>query len=255
MDIYLKLMMEGKIGDKPQAINRFDLAIEKAAEEYANETLEGVIFNNQFITLNMKKTQLIEEYKESMKLTELKRFIENSFDILVKEGLKYIGHERYENLIKSFSGIDIYLEKFDLNTGQTFKEIFHIDDSILESIFQIAISKYSEEQYSSSMSLFILLTTLASNHPDYWYRLGIAAQSVKNLNLAVEAYEMANKLDPEMLGPWLFSVECNLLLKDFNKAQLNFEKSKTIFEANPELDVVWKEIIDRIEDHINLKSY
>lgn len=254
MDIYLKLMMEGALVTRKKASStvksRFDIAIERAAEEYASsqvpeEWREG---RDQLLNLQMQRTRLVEEFKEMMTASALEKYIEEAFSILIKEGRHYIGNEAYELLLKSLAQIEPCLAEFNLETDQTFQEIFKMKDSVLESIFNLARSKFSEQSYTSALALFVLLTTLSSHQPAYWYRLGIAAQRAGNIDLALEAYEVTCSLDPAMLGPWIFSVECLLSLGVLDKAQVNFQKAQEIFKTRPDIDPTWQEIITKTEE-------
>lgn len=253
MDLYLKMMVEGRLVTEEVSVkmkDRFDIAIENSAEEYVKNSYLGEITDAQLMRPEMRKTQRIEDFKEAMKLPEMQNHLNVAFLSIFTEGSDYIEGEKYKILLADFSKVEGALEVFELATEQTFQEILNIKSSTLDAIDKMASLKYSEKDYSTSLSLFILLTTFAATHPDYWCRMGIVAQRLKEMNLAAEAYEIAYTLDPEMLEPWLFSVECLLLEEQSDKARLNFQKAKEIFAMASNSDPIWKEIIDLTEESL-----
>ena len=251
-DIYLRLMMEGSLLTKKKEDtyikNRFDLEIERASNEYAAIFSLEESFNDPLSTPQMKRMRMIEEFKAALNFSELEKYVSEAFSIIVEEGFNYVGAKEYEVILNEFSQIESCLDEFDLKSKQTLQQVFGLQISTLERLFQIALLKFNEGAYTSSVAVFVLLTTLAPNYADYWYRLGIAAQRAEHINLALDAYMIAYELDPKMLGAWIFSAECLLSLGHIDGARSNFKKAKNLFSNEPDND--WQEMIAYMEQKI-----
>jgi len=252
MDLYLQAMIHGEFAstkkskEAPVVKDRFELAIEESAKAYADSIMAEEDFSqNQLISPQMRRAQLIEEIKEAMKLTELGQHIETAANVLIDEGRQYLQKEAHEALLEDFSKIESALEKFDLNTDKNFKEILGIRDASVSAILRVAIAKFVESEYAPSISLFALLTTLVSENADYWYRLGIAAQRSENLDLALRAYDVAVTLDATLIGARLFAAECHLILGAHDEAEVNYKEARKILETYP--DEQWAKLVSSIE--------
>lgn len=251
-DLYLQALMQGEILKKSigsaakEKKNRFERATDKAIDAY----IEKLTFDesdpsvNKFSSPEMQRTQIGAELREQAKASELSQFIEQAFKISTSEGENYLGKEKYELMNEEFaSGYDALLE-IDLNTIPTenFQSLLHFNESTIDSIFEIAVAKFNELQYPDSLALFILLTTLNSENPDFWHRAGILAQKCENYELAARLYKAAMAIDPSLLGPWVFSIDCYLKQEMKSEALAVYTEAIKIGNAS-EIDNEWKEML------------
>jgi tetratricopeptide (TPR) repeat protein len=261
-DLYLQALMHGEILKKSLATsisseekkNRFEVATEKAIDDHI-ETLtfdEDNPVGNKLVTPEMQRSRVKAELKEKAKLPELSAFIESAFKILTSEGGNYLDKDHTESMNKDFaSGLDV-LQKIDLNSpaSENFQALLHFSDSTMDSIFKIALEKFNELQYSDSLSLFILLTTLNPENPDYWYRAGILAQKCENYELATRLFSAATDIDPVLIGPRVFLIDCYLKREMISEAKVAYAEAMEINEV-AQIEDSWKEMLSIYDALLN----
>jgi len=120
----------------------------------------------------------------------------------------------------------------------------------IEAIFKIAIHKYSESLYADSLSLFVLLSTLIPENPDFWYRAGMMAQKEQNYELAVRLYQAAITIDSSLMAPWVFIIDCYLQLKLKSEAQKAYAQAIKMYTDN-QADESWKKLLAATEILLN----
>ncbi len=256
-DPYLEAMMHGDFTPKdkksdevtpPPAKDSFDIAIEKQIDAYIDSlNLEEEFGKSTLISPEMKKKQIREEMKANLKMPEIEGYITAAFKALRSEGEHYLGAELYKEMIDEFDVIIPKLEVMDLSqpVEENFQTLLNISDEVMTGIFGMAIEKYKEGDYSTSLSIFTLLTTLDSGNSEYWYRLGIASQRFENYDMALKAYETSIELEPDLMEAYLFASECCLHKGDLEGAKVFFKKGKELADAQ-ELDEVWSTLIKEI---------
>lgn len=251
-DLYLQALMQGEILKKSVASavkekkNRFELETDKAIDAH----LATLAFDQQdpsfdkFTTPEMKKARIRAELREQAKISELSQFIEQAFNILTSQGEKYLAKEKFELLNEDFAAGHEALEKIDLNIipSENFQSLLHFSELTINSIFEMAVAKFNELQYPDSLALFILLNTLNPENADFWLRAGILAQKCENYELAIRLYSAAEAIDPSLLGPWVFSIDCYLKQDLKPEAQTAYAEAMKIGEASP-IDDEWKEML------------
>jgi tetratricopeptide (TPR) repeat protein len=140
------------------------------------------------------------------------------------------------------------LADFDFKTpvNEGFQTLLEFSDSTIQSILTVTKAKYLEESYADSLALFVLLTALVPQDPTYWYRAGISAHRCQNYPLALKFYQEAIGLDPNLIGAWVFSVECYLKSDLRTEAEAAYLEAKRVGEM-PEIDASWKEMLDQMQ--------
>lgn len=251
-DLYLQSLMEGTSHNKKK--DRFEIENEKQIEEYLKKISlhEEDPSKNLLMTPSMKRIRMKEQLQEEAKYSKLSSFVEAAFMILTLEGKKYLNNEHYESMIAAFANAYTILNKIDLGPSSTenFQTILNFDDETITSIFNIAVEKYKESQYADSLSLFILLLILIPQNSDYWYRAGIAAHECKNYELALQLYAGVSSLDPSLIAPWIFSVECHLIQNSQEEAKNAYAEAVKISETS-QIDDSWKEALSKLKMLLN----
>jgi tetratricopeptide (TPR) repeat protein len=251
-DLYLQALMHGEILKKSispkiaEKKNRFELETEKAIQEHI-ATLsfdEQDPNNNRFTTPEMKRARIKAELREQAKVSELSHFIGEAFKIITSEGKNFLGKEKYDLMNQDFAFGQEALEEIDLNIIPTenFQSLLHFSESTINSIFEVAVAKFNESQYPDSLALFIFLTTLNPENADFWHRAGILAQKCENYELAARLYSAAEAIDPSLLAPWVFSIDCYLKQDKRPEALSAYDEAMKIGEAS-EIQDEWKEML------------
>lgn len=253
-DLYLQALMHGEISEKRQIKpalkkaekNRFEIEIEKEIEAHVNSLQfedEGTT-KNLLTSPEMKRARIREELREQSKLSELSHFIEDAMDLLIGERSNYLSEENSEIIKNDFKKINESLNTIDLSVliDQNTQPMFSLSDSTIELIFKIALTKFDQTEYSDSLSLFILLTTLIPEEPNYWYKAGILAHKCTNYELANRLYAAAISLDDLFVAPRIFSIDCYLKQEMKLEAEAAYEKVLKISEII-EIDETWNELL------------
>lgn len=264
MDPYLSALMHGEVSSKKsiekpkQAKNRFEIQIEKEIDAYLDtlEDEEKDSLQNQLVPPAMKRARLRTKLREEAQLSELSGFITTAIKILTSKGKNYLDADQAELLQHDLDQAESYLDEIDLNlsTDKNLRELLHISDGTVESIFKIAQEYYNASSFPESLALFIFLATLIPENADYWYRSGILAQQRNHFDLAIRLHQAALTLDPSLIGPRIFSIDCYLNSGKQQEAEAVYKEAKSICETSPVEDF-WKDLLSKQEAilKINLK--
>lgn len=231
-------------------LNKYEEKIENEIEKYLN-TLSFDQPENLLISPSIRRAKLKEELKEKANFPEFSNYIETAAKELFTEGKSYIDQQSYEKMESEFSNIEDELDKINLDAPivEKLQQTLAISDTTINSIFKMAQKKYNEAKFLDSLSLFILLAMLDPGNPDYWYRAGILAQTCENYDLALRLYDTASHINPDLIGPWVYSSECSIANNSFSQAKDFFNEAIKKSEAN--IDDSWKEIIIELKNTIN----
>lgn len=266
VDLYLQAMMRGEIApkprinnansppdesDKPTAKTPFDLAIEKEIEAYLDTQNfnEGDPRANMLSSPAMKRARMKAELSEALKMKEYTQQIQTALQTIHSEGNKYLETESYNLVIKELRTAEELLDKLDpyKETSEDFQQILQISDETMEAIAKIALGKFDESQYADCFALFTMLALLYPSNPDYWFRAGIAAQSLNDYDSALKNYGNATTLDSDLIPAFLFAAEC-YHYKGMNEEALNQRNTaKEKMDALPDDANAWRELLENID--------
>jgi|GEM_PF-7034480 len=264
---YLSALMRGEIpnGGKPKKTtvqpkveepkSKLISDMEKQISSYVDgvdvEEYSGAhdhLGHGSLLPAKAKKEKLKLELQEAAKLPQLTQQIECAINIIYDGGSVYLSQEAYEKLLAAISGAT---EKFaglsldDLATNDL-QRLGNIDESVMQSIVDIAVAKFTEERFGDCLALFTLLAILNPLNPEYAFRQGIAAQKDGDFELATRAYAAASELNPNLIGAYLLSAQCNIELKLWPQARDALTAAKEIASTG-DVDSAWLEVIPTIE--------
>lgn len=256
-DLHLQALIQGQIKNRSSEIthakkakDKFEIETERQIEEYIKtlsfeEDDPSII---HVITPAMQRAKIKEELKEEVKLKELSSHIASAFKIITTEGHRYLDAAHIAALNDDFAQAENALDEMDLNSPprENFQMAMHFTESTIESIFTIAIAKFDEAQYSSSLSLFILLSTLIPENADYWCRAGILALECQNYELAIRLFSATTALDPSLIVPWIFSADCYLKLNLPREAEAAYAEAIKISETS-QIDPFLEETLSQLK--------
>lgn len=235
-DLYLQAMMHGILpGKTKNATDAWDLELGRMIdEELKNEPIDPN--QDPFDTLQSKKAKLKLEYEEALKFSELSKHIERALSILSEESA----------LMTALSKLQ---HSDALDETQDFQDILKIDNKTLDSIAQIGQESFSQGLIADSLALFTLLTTLSPENAEYWYRAGISAEAQEHYDLAIKLYQSTITLNPDLIGPKIFLIDCYLEGKKLNEAENAYNLAKTQSESEG-IDSAWGELLDKLHTKI-----
>lgn len=253
-DPYLEAMMRGEVAargttpvPKKGEKNRFEIAIDKNIDQILNYfSFDGAPGRIELNSPLMKRKKAEAELREAFKNSQLDPFIETAVPTLIDEGKQYLESAVYQEMVADITDATERLDQLDLEeTPDDLNAILNFSAETIAAIFKIALAKFEEERYFTSLALFVLLTLLQLEDYDYWYRTGIIAQLCQNYNLAIQAYRNATACYPKSIGARLFAAECYLALNQQQEAVLEYEEAKKISEIMA-LEENWREILNSI---------
>lgn len=234
-------------------VDRYEQAISEQIEKFLSvysDLEEGL--SSKLVSKEMRRARLSQELKQELKFEELGQHLNRAVEILLDEGRKYFP-EGYDQMERDFENGYQKLLELDLNqkiNTSDLQDLLQFSPATLSSIVNCAKEKFKEEQYENCLSIFILLTTLDEMNPEYWFRVGIAAQYCENVTLALKVFGVAKYLDPEMIGPRVLSADCYLQLDQRDNAQKEYIEAKKIIEET-DVELFWQEYFDVFEKQFN----
>lgn len=255
VDLYLQAMMHGELPSHPRSTptkvkNKIELAGEKYINEYINSLpLEAEFGQDKLVTPAMRKAQIRHTLMTQMKSSEIDPYLSEAFNFLQTNGTQYLDGEHYRAMLEQFDSIDELIEKmnFEQDMSEDVGEFFNFDSNVAESILDIAVIKFQDEEYRTSLSLLVLLSLLNPEYYDIWFRQGISAQKCENYDLALKAYQKALQLKPDLIGAILFSVDCYLEKDLPEDAKSELLRAKLLSEE-VEVDEKWLSFLKDLED-------
>lgn len=237
------LQVESK--NDTQNKDKFQMAIEKHAQNYVNQISDEVFNQNKLISQQLQRAKLINEIIDASKLPDFTEHIKIALKVLFEEGHNYSDNkETLKKIYYEFAKAKEILKNLDLDQPieGNFQSLLKLSNESIQFLFDLAQKKYTEKQFLDCLSLFSLLTTLCPNDLDFLYRFGIAAQVCEKYQLALQAFEIVNSLE-ENIGAHLFASECLLKLDHKTQAKDQLQKAKEIIKAK-NLEGDWNELLE-----------
>ncbi|MBA2369389.1 MAG: hypothetical protein H0V82_10265 [Candidatus Protochlamydia sp.] len=133
------------------------------------------------------------------------------------------------------------------------KDLLKIRTKSINSIFSLAVKKFEKEESEASMCLFLFLSKLDSEDPEYLYRAGIAAQICGKLELALKIYAETLNISSDLIGPKIFSIECQFDL-GFKESALKMHEDLKQELINLTIEEKWIPILEDIENSLTLPA-
>lgn len=259
--LYLQALMHGELpfnkkNSEKLSKTQFEIDLEREIDAAVDKLdLNGDPNLNALQDPKLKRQSIKFNIKEEAKMPELSQHLNTAMEILFSEGQRYLSKEENEDLI-----IDLALSTERMGnagikeTSETdLATLAKISDKSMGNIEKIALAKFDEERFSECLGLFCLLSLLRPGYPEYWLRMGIAAQKCKNMELASKAFTATLQLDPDNLGARLFAAECFFNQKLLEEAKAEIAAAKEIIkkgDANP----VWLDYLSNLEVLIEVKT-
>lgn len=219
-DLHLQAMLRGEsakkaISSQQTAPDKFANAIKHFASQYADKKLLVDPPEDTLTSVSCKRQKLIEEAKELAGCAQVVPHIQLAYEVLVTDSelAKAIGADLLQAQMK--------LDTVDLlqPIPDNLNDLLKLSQQTLDRIFEAGCKKYSESDYLKSLALFVFLSTVCQNNPEYWFRLGIAAQKSDFLELALRAYRNTIQLNFSNALARLFAAECLITLGDVDAAK------------------------------------
>lgn len=253
-DLYLQAMMKGQVLKNHQNTtappkNRFDVHKEKEIENYVNSLqLEEDPSEIKLNSPDIKRARMKAELKDQADLSELTQYVQAALVILMTEADRYLNEEKLTSLNKDLAHLEESLENIDVSlpTDANFQQLLNFDKLTMESIFDIGLAKYNEFNYPEGLALFIFLAVLNPENSDYWQRSGILAHHAEFYELAIRLYNAAYNLNPTVVDPLVFTIDCYLKRQKKMEAEAIFNDAKKVCESSTENEP-WKELLSKYE--------
>lgn len=251
-DLYLQALLNGEISGKQlspskEKKNRFELEIEKQIDEHIKTLPLDESPDNKFFTPAMRIARLREELREESKHSELTKYLDQAFQIIEKEGRKYLSEKQHQALLNEILRGLALLNEVSLSqvTNVDFKTLLSISDEAEDSIVLLAEKKTAETALDDCLPIYILLSVLEPKNATYWYRAAIACHCNKKYQTAIRFYNIAYSLDAELIGSKLFSCDCYLESNCIEEASQALKEAESISQKI-ECDATWKLLISEL---------
>lgn len=224
----------------------FDLAIKKEVDQMIEKEDPS---QHKLLTLQSRRAQLEQELRSDVEMSEFGTHLINALNILRNEGKNYLENEEYEQLIQAIDQQNQQIAKLEPSTlnDENLLAALTMSQANLASILKVGIDKYSQGLPNESLSIFSYLSSLDATNPDYWYRLGLVAQTCEQFDLALRAFAATAQITPEFIGNRIFAAQCYLHLDQREAAIKELEAARSLFEKSTPNEE-WQKHIEDIEN-------
>lgn len=233
--------------------NKFEIEMDKDIENYLQPLTfeDGDPSQSQFFSPEMRRVKMREELTKEASLPELLSFVTSALKTLQQEKSTYLDKEHLDAMTHDFMQVDEALEKIPANDSPTedFQHLLQFSDLTMDSISTLAIAKFTENHFPESLSLYILLATLVPENEEHWLRAGIMAYRCENYELAVRLFSSAITLEPLLLIPRVFSVDCYLKRNLPAEAEAAYVEAMKLSES-VEMDEDVKQMLELLKTAI-----
>lgn len=239
MDPHLFEMMHGT---PKKAISS---PLEAAIQNEVDKVMSEDVLPNHAETPQEKRAKIEQKVRASTDFEEYGNLMSSAFQILDREN--------NEILSQNLDSIRTNLKSLNFNeiTEEKMKAALALSQETQEIILKVGIAKFSEGLIEECLPIFYFLAHLVDDDPDYWYRLGLAAEKLGNYNLALQAFARTSNLAPDFIGGHLFASECNILNGRYEVAISELEEAKRCFKTLETHDAEdWRAEILEIEQRL-----
>jgi hypothetical protein len=259
-DINMELINHGKASlfqdhapqKQEKSKNNVEIQFDQLLENLIDKLfLLDLLTQNQLIPKSIRREKLKEDLRSSKKYISIDISLEHAFEIVKNKNdcLAYLNPEEYKDMVAQLSKIPLYIKQVDFSQPlkSSLYSLLHLTTLTMQAILKVGLGKYNENDYQSSFAIFALLSSLDYANNEYWYRLGITANKIGEINLALQAFAYALFLKQNLLGARIFSAECYLKLNQIEDVKAELLEAKKIMERNSPPDQIWLDLISIIE--------
>jgi tetratricopeptide (TPR) repeat protein len=174
-----------------------------------------------------------QEVRKSLDLSEYDSYMNSAFKILRNEGHEYLDETAFKALIDALDKLHYQTAQLNISSlsDESLRDAFAIPEEIRQLILKIGIAKFNSGSMEGSLAIFTFLSTLNSDEPDYWYRLGLVAQKSEKYELALKSFAATSWLAQDFIGSRIFATQCYLQMGLRNDAETELEEAKYIIET------------------------
>lgn len=227
----------------------FKLALDASIQEQVDLLLQEQDPSiSQLLPREARRKKLEKEVRESLDFSELEKQIVLAVKILETEGHRYLTHDEHSSLLENLDQLRHQLDAIQFSdvNDESLRKAYAIPAKGLESILKIAIEKFNKEELLNSQAIFTFLSTLNPYDADYAYRLGIVAQKNEQYKTALQAYNAALSLDPQLIGAHLYAALCHIKCERKDEASKEVELAKEMMKRI-EVNEDWHQLLAYIE--------
>ncbi len=232
-----------------QKKDRFEQELEQEIKKQvdAQLALENPA-DHKLLSLSLRHKELEQEIHDASSLTEFGKYFSLAVNILLNEGEKHLENEENATLQKSLGELIQHIDNIDFELSDTIlQDALKMDSNIGPYILKIGIDKYKKGNMNESLAIFLFLTLVNPDEPDYWFRFGLIAKKCENYPLALSAFATTSELAPDFIGSHIYSAHCHLKMHSKEEAMVELAGAKKILEITKIQDK-WQEQITNIEN-------
>lgn len=252
-DPYLMAQLHGEFNIKVSQDPEYEMALEKLAEDYADQEAESLVQSSQLFTKTQAKLHLKKQFKEAVLLPEQQTLLNQAVRCVLEDGKRYLGEEDWGVLSSEMSHASEILSKlsYQEEIPEKLFPFLGMTQKGMNAIDTIARAKYKEENFSAALALNALLATLNPETLIYWLHLGICYQDCGFFEKATRAYSVCHLLDPTHIPAWIFCAECYHKVHHEDDAKIEYEEVTRIV-ASLEDATPWKETLTDLKRCLGL---
>ncbi|ADI39002.1 triose-phosphate isomerase [Waddlia chondrophila] len=215
----------GGVSTVAEGLELVKLTVDECAERLAEKNFQETYVpkDGDLESPEIKLARLKVEYKRMF--DDFRSRSSEGWEVLFKE-LKEKQHPERESIIKT---LHLPLEKilefteanqFENGEGKPWFEAIGLSEEQMNVLYEIAKGLFEKKRYTEAAVAFFTLVSLNAKEYGMWFGYGMAKKMEKEqLDIALDAFSIANSLKPNRPEPYIHAAECYLEQGDLSEAK------------------------------------
>lgn len=231
------------------------LTVDECAERLAAKHFQETYIPSEMEleSPDVKLERMKKAYKK--KYEDFRSHAALGWDVLFKELTENHDPER-EKIVKAlnlplekilqFTDVEAISGELDHDQGRAWYEVLGLSKEQINKLYETARGIFEKKQYKDASDAFFTLISLSPREYRMWFGYGMAKKLERdNLEVALDAFSVANTLKPGRPEPFIHAAECYIEQGNRSEAERCLAHGKELFGNENEYLKEWAEQLEK----------
>lgn len=234
-NLELQIILNGKLNNVSREKNS-KLNIDPEIQQQIDVYVEG-LYDCQDELRHIGKGKVKHDIAEG--ILKINEKISSAINLILNNGHEYLLENEFYKLSQNLMDYYIFMQSESFLKKEREKEI-KITEESFNALLLLSTFLFDKKEYEDCFNLLVMLIYLNPNCAEYWLKLGVTAQMLRNYELALRSYKVAYEKNSNLIAAKFFAVDCYIRINLIPEAKMELQSIKSSpYGANEE----WKEVI------------